>query len=306
MLRGRKFFFILVLAAIGLMLLLSLTIPFTFREEVVVPLGLSRTTELFTDKTLLAKWVVPGISSGNDSIYVVKAYPDKIALAYHVDGDDRVYDYLLERRREPQRNCVVSLVKVTSLWKKYIDSDPVDRLAHASLRNLHEFSNDSKKVYGFKINIGQATDSSYLFMTRQVPLALQYVQPVLLFDSVIEFANHRFMRYNGNRYMNTHPLQHGMIQVTVGIGMDGYPPINADDPVTFKKNAPGQQQVQLEFNDVFANVQEAYKAMDQYKRDHGIIVTDIPLEMLISPGYGFKAIDTVSLKLITPYLTNNP
>lgn len=306
MLQGRKFLLILLLAAVGLLLLLSVAVPITFREEITVPLGLTRTTELFTDRSMLGKWVVPGISSGDDSVYVRRARPDGVELVYHVDGDDHLYEYLLERLREPRRSCAVRLEKSTSLWKHYFDASPVDRLAHASLESLRVFANDSKKLYGFRIGIGQPADSSYLFMTRQVPRALQYIQPVLLLDSLIEFANHRFMRYNGNRYTNSDPRPNGMMQVTVGIGIEGSPILHAGDPVTVKKSPPGQQQVQLEYTGLMTGLPAAYKALDQYKRDHGIIVTDIPLEMLISPGYGFGATDTVSLKLVTPYLTNNP
>lgn len=304
MLRGRKFLLVLILALVGLLLLLSVSIPVEFREQVSVPLGMTRTVELFTNKSLLAKWVVPGISSGNDSVHLIRAQADRVKLAYHVDGEDHLYEYRVERRSDVQRSCMVTLSQTSSLWKNYFDADPVDRLAFQSLTSLQDFANDPKKLYGYRIVEGKSTDSSFLIITRLVPLTEKYSAPVLLFDSLIQFANHRFMRYNGNRYMTTFLRNNGSVQVTTGIGMDGYPELRADDPVTRKTTPPHQTQLELDYTGRFEYVDLAYKALDQYRRDHSIIATDIPLEMLISPGYGFAAGDTVTLKLCVPFGNN--
>lgn len=304
MLKGRKFLFILFLGGLSLLLLLSVSIPITFTNRTTVPLNLSRTMEQFTLPEQLNKWVIPGIKSGDDSVRLIRAVPGTVVLAFTVDGEDRQYDFHISKDKTRKKTSVVSMPIATTLWKRYIDPHRVDKLVIDCVHNLGAFANDTKKLYGYKINEGKPVDSSFLFLTTLVQDSSRFRAASRLFDSLIQFANHRFMRYNGNRYFSTQLRDSGKVMITASIGIEGKPLLKSSDGINKKTVEPGHPQLELEYHGPYKGIDQVYKALEQYKRDNAIIGSDLAMEAILNPGYGFTPDDDVIIKLCAPYYSN--
>ncbi len=321
MLKGRKFLLILFLAGLSMVLLGSVSLPFNFTTRAVLPLGLARTMEQLENPAQLRKWVLPfantitdtlayrtrsgpGIRHRDDSVLILESMPGNSLLEFYTDGKNRQYEFLVNRVPGNMKGCMVSMTINTTAWKRFIDPLPIDEQVINSLHNLERFANDTRRFYGYNIREGRVQDSILLFITASVPASDQYSTAMLLFDSLIRFSNNRNLRFKGNRYFNRQNLDNGQVQLSASIGINSPFATTSADALNKKPLPYGSRQIEIDYRGPYHGMEQVYRALDQYKRDHAIINTLLPMEEFLSPGYAYRPDDSVSIKLCVPYTPN--
>ncbi|WP_157474118.1 hypothetical protein [Flavihumibacter petaseus] len=312
---------ILFLGLLSMLVLLSVSLPLDFITRASVPFTMTRTIEQLQDPHRMMKWILPyadqdsgsvkafkagrpGIRYKTDSVVLMTAKPESATLAFTRDGKEKQYDFLVTRDRRDTRRCNVTLTITTTLWKRLIDRDPIDVEVIKSMGNLSRYVNDTRLFYGYAIREGRVKDSILISLTTAVPVTDEYLRSGKLFDSLIRFTQLKSLRYNGNRYFHRQYLEHDSVQITASIGVKSLFEPEPGDGLNKKFLPFGEKQLEIEYRGPYQDVTGAYKALENYKRDHAIINSGLPLELYSSPGFGFDSSDTVSLMLCLPFTEN--
>lgn len=319
MLKGRKFIIIFFLGFTGLVLLSSVSVPIQFTSQASVPYSLDRTMDQFRSPRQLAKWFIPfsiadsanlhfrgghepSVSMEEYTLRLLLVKPAHIEMAVQSDGLERHYTFLMSADPEQKKNCLVKFSVYRTVWKRWIDPDPVDEQVVQSLRELEAFTTNTKRFYGFTINKETILDSSYLYLTQSVTPAEKAKSSRLLFDSLINYVHTNKVNWNGKRIFYQLPDDSGQVKIFAGVVVSCCLEENPPMGIGKKEFPVGKQMLTTEYKGPYQFINNAYKAIDQYRRDYSMPAYMVPYEDLLSPGFGFEPEDTVHIEICSPIL----
>lgn len=317
MLKGRKFVIILLLGVAGMLLLISVTIPFTFSTKAMVPYSLDKTMEQVRLPAQLEKWFFPFarfdtqlikkslsprplLSTTDHELLVESSSPATAILKLTEEGNSKRFNIVILPDPQNSRSCIVKLPIRSTFWKRMIDPDPLDELAISSIKNLGEFTNDTKRFYGFHINREAVTDSSYLYITTTVKPDQKVTGTKLLFDSLAAFATKNNITWNGKRIFYSQLTSPDELQLFASIAINSAVGLNPAEGISKKMMPMGKNLLVADFRGAYKDVAAAFRALEQYKRDYSLVSMAIPFEDFKTPGYGFAPEDTVEIKVCYP------
>jgi effector-binding domain-containing protein len=319
MLKGRKFIAISFLGITGLVLLSSVSVPIQYSAQASVPYSLDPTTHQFQSMQQLAKWFLPyaqtnssrlhfidglepGIVMEDHSLRLLSVTPGQIDLSVEADGLEKQYSFFIRPDPKQRGKSIVKLSLFRTAWKRWIDPDPVDREVIQSLYALEAFTNDTKRVYGFPIRQTVLTDSCYLFMSETVPPEMKARRTSILFDSLIHFVHRSRVEWGGKRIYFEQHSEDNQLKVFTGVVVSCS--IEEQPAKGFgRKTLPtGQKMLVTTFEGPYKEVEKAYKALEQYRRDYSLVSYITPFEDLLSPGAGYSPEDTVRINICSPIL----
>jgi hypothetical protein len=317
MFKGRKFSFILLFGILSMLLLFSVSIPLSFKSKAFVPYTLDKTMQQLRMPEQLGKWFFPfanidtalvqkitsskpGLSVGEWKLIVENASPAQADLSLSYEGTDRIYNFIVSPDPRGNKNCIVTMPINNTFWKRMVDPDPIDEIAIRSIKNLNDFTNDTKRYYGFRIRREKVTDSSFLYITTAIRPDFKAVGVKLLFDSLMKYVTENKIRYSGKRIFYSQMREPGQLQIFASVAVNG--PVKADstDGISKKTMLIGQNLLVADYKGPYKNVSSVYKALDQYKRDYSLVSTAMPFEDFQTAGYGFQPDDSVVLKVCYP------
>lgn len=317
MLKGRKFIIILLLGVAGLLLLISVTIPFTFNTRARVPYTLDKTMEQIRLPAQLEKWFYPfadydtllvkksfsprpTLISTDFELVVENASPANATLKLTEDGNSRRFNIAILPDPGNSRSCIVKLRLKSTFWKRMIDPDPLEEVAIRSIKNLGEFTNDTRRFYGFTITRQTVTDSSYLYITATVKPDQKVYGTKLLFDSLAAFARKKNINWNGKRIFYSQLTSPEELQLFASIAINSPVDLYPAEGISKKMMPLGKSLLVADYKGDYKGVSAAFRALEQYKRDYSLVSMAIPFEDFITPGYGFAPDDLVEIKVCYP------
>jgi hypothetical protein len=319
MLKGRKFIIILLLGVTGLVLLTSVSVPIQFSATAKVPYSLNRTMDQFRTAEQLRKWFHPfvnadsseigkldgersGLYMDGHGIELVADKPGHIVLAIETDDIERRVDFSISADPSVKGHCLVEASVYRTIWKRWIDPDPIDQQVVNSLKELEAFTNDTQRFYGFVIKKEEITDSCYLFMTKTILPDEKAAATTQLFDSLINHIKTHPVEWSGRRIFYQQPTDSGRINIFTGVVVSCILERQVALGIGQKKLPAGKQMLTAEFKGVYKDIDKVYKAIDQYRKDYSLVGYMLPFEDLLSPGFGFQPEDKIRIKLCYPIL----
>lgn len=317
MLKGRKFLSIFILGIASFLLLLSVSIPISFKTRASVPFTLGKTMEQFSKSTQLRKWFLPfanldtaglsisqlplaAIKSKESEVTVLSAKPGNVYLSFSDDGEERDYRFIVTRDQRKTNTCVVTMTISNTLWKRMIDPDPIDNRVIESIRNLEKFTGSTTLFYGLPLSTQKITDSCFLYLSTMAKPDEKAQKTKLLFDSLFQFAKRKKIMHSGKRIFSSQAFDSSELRLFAGIAIVADPVTVLASGMTLKKLKRGESMLVAEFKGPYKNIHTAYKALEQYRRDYQITGSEIPFEEFNTPGYGYLPDDSVSVKVCYP------
>lgn len=317
MLKGRKFLSIFLLGIMSFILLLSVSIPFSFKTKAHVPFTLGKTMEQFSKSQQLKKWFLPfalldssaftvsqlpltAIKSPESELTVLSAKPGNIYLSFSKEGDERDYRFLVTRDPKQNNTCIVTMSISNTLWKRMIDPDQIDETVIESIKNLEKFTGNTTLFYGFPIYTSAITDSTYLYISGVGSNAEKADKTQLLFDSLFHYAKKAKINNSGKRIFSSQAVDTSTLRLFAGIAINQTGSVNLATGMTIKKMKSGKSALVADFKGPYKNVGAAYKALEQYRRDYQVAGMEIPYEEFITPGNCYQPEDSVVVKVCYP------
>ncbi|ULQ52539.1 hypothetical protein [Flavihumibacter fluvii] len=317
MLKGRKFLSIFVLGMTSFLLLLSVSIPISFKTRAHVPFTLGKTMEQFTAVKQLNKWFLPfaemdssqfaseefpatSIKGGKNEITILTAKPGSISLGFSDAGVERDYRFLVTRDPKKHNSCIVTMSLDNTIWKRMIDPDPIDEMVMHSLKNLEKFTSNTELFYGYPIYTSAITDSSFLYLTAVIDPFQKAKGTRLLFDSLFQYSRQNNISNTGKRIFSSQAMNNSELRIFTGIAINSKSKINPATGITIKKMSAGKKLLVADYKGKYKDITAVYKALEQYKRDYQLASMEIPFEEFLTPGNGYEPEDSVSVKVCYP------
>jgi effector-binding domain-containing protein len=276
MLKGRKFLFILLLGLCSMLVLISVSIPIDFTTRVQVPFALDKTLQLFTDPQQQQKWFA---STPDRQLIINKAIPGDILLTLAIDDDQQDYDLRVTRESPAQQTSSISLTLTKTLWKRFIEYDPLDAALIRSLHNLESVTNNTEKFYGFPIRQVQSADSLFLYASTVIDPGHPTEGARLLFDTLLQFAKAQGLAVSNRKIFSSQLLSNTELRIFAGIAIAVPITIPATAGITLKQMSAGKKVLLLDYKGPYNKIASAYKALEQYKKDNQLANLDIPYEV---------------------------
>ncbi|KYP15558.1 GyrI-like domain-containing protein [Flavihumibacter sp. CACIAM 22H1] len=319
MLKGRKFIIILLLGITGLVLLTSVSVPIQFSSTARVPYSLTRTMDQFRTADQLRKWFHPFVNADSSEIGVLEGEktglfmeghgialasqkPGQISMAVETDDVERRVNFTISADPDAKGHCLVEASVYRTIWKRWIDPDPIDEQIVESLKELETFTNDTQRFYGFVIKRETITDSCYLFMTKTIAPDEKAAATKELFNNLIQYLKTHPVDWSGRRIYYQQPTDSNRIHIFTGVVVSCMLENHPDLGIGQKTLPAGKQMLTAEFKGAYKDIDKAYKALDQYRKDYSLVSYMLPFEDLLSPGFGFLPEDKIRVKVCLPIL----
>jgi effector-binding domain-containing protein len=259
-----------------MLVLLSVSIPIDFTTRVQVPFALDKTLQLFTDPLLQQKWFA---ATPNRQLIVRKAIPGDIALTLALDQDQQDYSLRITRESAAQQSSTISLIITKTLWKRFIEADPIDATLIHSLHNLQTVANNTEKFYGFPIRQVKSADSLFLYASAVIDPGHPTEGAKMLFDTLLHFAREQRLPISNRKIFSSQPVSAAELRIFAGIAIAVPITIPAATGITLKQMSAGKKVLVLDYKGPYNQITSAYKALDLYKKDNQLANLDLPYEV---------------------------
>ena len=184
-------------------------------------------------------------------------------------------------------NNKVILRYENSLWNRLTNNDTLINEAKTSLANLKEYLSDTKKLYGYKIEKSNVTDTTFIFSSATVSLKDKRTGIKNLFESLIQHAKEKNAAYNNTRIFYSTPLGNDSIQLFAGIGINRPEGIAYVGKFTIKRMPYKLNLIQTFYQGEFGKTDLAIQALESYRRDYGFVGMAMPFIKFLTDDIDF-------------------
>ncbi|HRG25707.1 MAG TPA: hypothetical protein PLL23_15000 [Chitinophagaceae bacterium] len=270
----------------------------TFREQVEINYAILKTGEQLRSKDQVQRWYLSS-SGESDSLSVSEQTPFSARITARFQGKEKAFRFSINGDTLNAQLSNVTLSYENTYFGHWFGKNPLIRDARKSLQNLKAYMEDSKRFYGYEIQLVKVEDTAFLFKSVSVPLATKREATRKLFDELIAYAASKDAGYNGVRIFYSLKGEKD-IKLFASIGVT-----NAMDPdpatgIEYKKMPLGKNLLVANYQGTLNEVDKAYRALDRFKSDHNFTSMAIPFQKILSDGYDFSDEQIVQLKIFSP------
>lgn len=286
----------------------------TFQDRVTVPYTMLKTGEQLNNIFNLSKWYYP--IAGKDSLELLPSsiapkqikgdgysveYLDgshiSVVLKSSLQDNSKEFHFVVSPDSNNMKSSIVTLRYQATLGSKWFGSNELIKNAHQSLANLKEYMEDTRRLYGYEIQIIPVNDTSFLFLSETVPDTTETEATKRIFNLLIEYARKMDAGYNGVRIFHTQKAGSNiMLFASIGITRK----LNPEEPFQYKQMPFGKNLLEATYQGPYGEIERAYKALEDFKKDHELISMAIPFQKFLSEGYGFPKDQIVQMKVYYP------
>lgn len=270
----------------------------TYQEQVEINYALLKTGEQLRSKAQVQRWYLSS-SGGSDSLSVSEQTPFSARIKAQYQGKEKYFHFSINGDTLNAQRSTVTLRYENTRFNQWFGKDPLIHDARKSLQNLKAYMEDSKRFYGYEIQLVKVEDTAFLFKSVTVPLSMKREATRKLFDELIAYAASQEAGYNGVRIFYSLKGEKD-IKLFASIGVT-----KAMDPapttgIEYKKMPLGKNLLVASYQGSLSEVDKAYQAMDRFKSDHNFTSMAIPFQKILSDGYDFSDEQVVQLKIYSP------
>lgn len=283
----------------------------TVKQTVSVPYAHARVMEQLQEAEQVAKWYQPfaggtaqtrgnEITLGEHTLSITGT--SALAAGYRVSssGGNKMFYFKALPDTLRRNHTEISLVYKTPLYRKIFGGGKLERQALGSLQGLKNRMEDTKAFYGFTIEEIKVTDTSFLFTTKTIPAAALKQESEAVFAAMIAHAQQLQLGYTGTRIFNIRKLNDSETELYASIGISKNIFTKPGDTYQFKAMPGGKNLLAARFDAPFKDIQQAFDALDAYRRDRGMLSMAMPFCKIMQEGAGFADNERVKLNVTLP------
>jgi hypothetical protein len=307
----KKLPFILI-SLLAAFVLYAVFVTKIFSKEIVIKAGISQVTKQVSSSANIGRWYLPFAQGDTTDFKIsdnkIEYRNSALNITKHV-GLSVWYDVV---ENEKQQTVVFSVLADTgnvskivlnyksTLWNKFFGSNSIIKNAEESLNNLKEYFTDTKKMYGYEIEMVSLTDTAFLFTSKVVSLNTKKEAFKNLFESLINYAAEKKLGYTGTRIFYTSPYGNDSIHLFTSIGIVNTTDVPLEGTFSLKKMPYLGHLLTAYYQGNFDAVNNAIGALGQFKSDNNITSMAIPFVKLISEGISFDDNQVIQAKACYP------
>jgi effector-binding domain-containing protein len=284
-----------------------------FREEILIYAPVPAIHRQISALDKITKWYTPfadADTTGNKIINPDRLeYENTVLKLTNIVGYSAGYQIAENKKQETiffdvvpdtARYSKVTLTYKTSIWNKIFKGDKIIRDAEKSLQNLKEYMADSKKMYGYEIEMTDVTDTAFLFSSRIVTLENKKNAFKNLYESLIRFAEVKNLGYNGVRIFYSLPFGKDSIQLFTSIGISNTQNAPFAGDFVLKRMPNKGRLLMSYYQGRFGNVDAALNALMLFKTDNELSSMAIPFVKLMTEGIEFDDTQIIQARALYP------
>lgn len=164
-----------------------------------------------------------------------------------------------------------------TLWNALFGNNTSFKDAEKSIASLKEYTEDTRKVYGFHIYLDLVTDTTFLFTSKTVPVEKKKAAINENYIQLVKYADAKNAGYTGTKIFYTTAMGKDSVRLYQGVGISKNVislPFYGSIAV---KRMPYQKNLAVaDYNGKFGEIAEVFSALEQYSIDQGMISMAIP------------------------------
>ena len=307
----KKILFILVVL-IAATFIYAKFITRVFHSEISIPQPIALINKQVSTVDNIAKWYLP-FASGDSTNF--KFTPGKVEYAntslniskhvglsiwYEVAENKNQQTVMFSVLVDTGHSSKVILSYESTWWNKIFGSNSIIKNAEESLKNLKEYFADTKKMYGYQMEVEEVTDTAFVFTSKVVAKSNKKEAFKGLFESLIKYATDKNLGYTGVRIFYTSGYGNDSIHLFTSIGITNTKDVPLDGVFSLKKMPYKGRLLTAYYQGSFNNVNHAISALGQFKSDNSMTSMAIPFIKLISEGIYFEDNQIIQAKACYP------
>lgn len=285
---------LLLVAASWLLFFYTVTGQFT----IAINHKVLKTSEQFSSVDKVKNWYrFP--EGSQDSIALREQTPVQLLMDIINPGSKNTFRFTINGDTADIYRSLVTLQYPTTLFNKLTGETAPVKLARKNLAGLKEYMEDTRRFYGYEMQLVKVEDTAFLFRTVVVPAAEKRAGTRKVFDELIGFAATADAGYNGVRICYYVPGDEE-VRIFAGVGVTRMvdPPLSTG--IEYKRMPYGKNLLVASYQGTLEDVTKVYRAMEQFKNDHNMTSMAIPFQKILSDGYDFSDDQVVQLKVYFP------
>jgi effector-binding domain-containing protein len=293
-------------------ILYAIFVTRVFHKEIIIPAPVSLVTKHISSIGNIVKWYLPfasadtssfkisrdKIESGDNSLSITEHVG--LSIWYQVAENKSQQTVMFSAIADTGKVSKVILSYESTLWNKFFGTNRINKNAGESLKNLKEYFADSKKMYGYEMEVTDLTDTAYLFSSKVVANKIKQESFKNLFESLIKYAAEKELGYTGVRIFYTSPYGSDSIHLFTSIGITNTKNVPLEGIYSLKKMPYKGHLLTAYYQGSFDNVNNAINALAQFKTDNNMTSMAIPFVRLISEGIYFDDKQIIQAKACYP------
>lgn len=307
----KKILFSLVLLVIVAMLYATL-VTRVFHSEINIHHPIALVNKQVSTVDNISRWYLPfatgdstnfktgsdKVEFGNTSLSIIKHVD--LSIWYQVAENKKQETVIFTVLADTGQSSKIILSYESTWWNKIFGSNSIIKNAKESLKNLKEYFADTKKMYGYQMEVADVTDTAFVFTSKVVAKNTRKEAFKGLFESLINYAAEKNLGYTGVRIFYTSPYGNDSIHLFTSIGITNTRDVPLDGVFSLKKMPYKGHLLTAYYQGEFDNVNNAISALGQFKSDNGMTSMAIPFIKLISEGISFDDNQIIQAKACYP------
>ena len=188
----------------------------------------------------------------------------------------------------------------STLWQKIFNTNKIIRHTEKSLESLKDYIGDTKKMYGYEVEMTSVTDTAFLFSTKVVSKQEKKAAFKNLYKSLIKFAEAKNLGYNGVRIFYMLPYGKDSIHLFTSIGITSTENVPFTGPFILKRMPYMGRLLMSYYQGSFGNAIAPLNALAQYETDNDMNSMAIPFIKLITEGIEFDDSQIIQARALYP------
>lgn len=302
---------VLLVGVIGLLWVLF--VPSVQKNEVVINAPVIRVQHQLSVVKSISRWYLPFAQtdtaeikmSGNNKIEsnsrsLVITHITGVSAAYQVTENSTSKDVLFTVIADSAGHSKVTLSYTSSLWSRLTGGSTVTDNAVKSLNHLKEYFEDTKKMYGFEMEVVELTDTAFLFTSKVVANSAKKETFQSLYAALIQYAGKKDMGYTGTKIFYMSPFGNDSIHIFTSIGISNPKNASLEGEYSLKKMPYKGKLLTAYYQGSFKNINSVIKAMEQFKADNNMTSMAIPFIKPVTEGIDFDDAQIVQARAYYP------
>jgi hypothetical protein len=261
----------------------------------------------------IAKWFLPFAAADTNSIKIIKQqgleYENSSLKITNIIGYSAQYKVtenknsaaiLFNVMPDTAHYSKVTASYTATLCQEIFNSNKIIQQTEKSLESLKDYVTDAKRMYGYDVEMTSVTDTAFLFSSKIVPMKDKKAAFKNLYESLIKFAEAKYLGYNGVRIFYMLPYGKDSIHLFTSIGITNTGNVPITGPFLLK-NMPYMGKLLMSYyQGSFANSIAPLNALAKYETDYDMKSMAIPFIKLITEGIEFDDSQIIQAKALYP------
>jgi hypothetical protein len=284
-----------------------------YKKEIKINFPVSRVQkEIFSIKSI-AKWYLPfaisdtnsikitgnnKLATNNDSLLITSL--TGLSARYQVSENKTSKEIAFDIIADTADHSKVTLSYSSSLWNKLTGSSSIITNAEKSLLHLKDYFEDTKKMYGYEMEVIELTDTTFLFTSKVVANSAKKAALKSTYESLIKYAQEKNMNFTGTRIFYASPFGDDSTHLFLGVGISNTSNASFTGDYTLKKMPYKGHLLSAFYQGSFGKVNRVLEAMERFKADNEMTTMAIPFVKLLTENADFDDSQVIQARAYYP------